>query len=48
MNWLVIYPELELAVAMSMNTRVENFSEFAMKETRLSRAFLDYLEATEP
>jgi CubicO group peptidase (beta-lactamase class C family) len=44
MNWLVIYPDLSIVVNLSMNTRIEIFSEFSKYEKDITHIFLATME----
>jgi serine beta-lactamase-like protein LACTB len=39
-SWLVLYPELQLVVAMNANTVKENYCDFAGQAARITRPFL--------
>jgi len=43
MSWLVVYPELHLAVAINSNSRAETFQAFAAAEVALTRLLLEFL-----
>ena len=43
MSWLVIYPELEMAVALNINARANEFSDFSRFELPITQAFLRLL-----
>ncbi|MDZ7668613.1 MAG: serine hydrolase domain-containing protein [Gammaproteobacteria bacterium] len=43
MSWLVVYPELHLAVAINSNSRAETFQAFAAAEDALTRLLLAFL-----
>ncbi len=41
MSWLVLYPELGIAVALNMNTQAEEFSDFSSIEPEITRLFAE-------
>jgi serine beta-lactamase-like protein LACTB len=43
MSWLVIYPKLELIVALNINTNAKTFQDFNRHETKISQLFLEYM-----
>ncbi|MDA3934836.1 MAG: serine hydrolase [Gammaproteobacteria bacterium] len=43
MSWLVVYPELQLAVAININSMAESFQTFAAAEVALSKLLLEFL-----
>lgn len=42
-SWLVLYPELQLVVAMNANTVKENYCDFAGQAARITRPFLQQI-----
>jgi len=48
MSWLVVYPDLELVVAININARAESFGDFAAAETRLTRLVIAHMLQPEP
>jgi len=43
MSWLVVYPELRLAVAINSNSKAETFQAFAAAEVALTKLLLEFL-----
>ncbi len=43
MSWLVVYPELQLAVAINSNSKAESFQTFAATEVALTQLLLEFL-----
>ena len=41
--WLVVYPDQRLSVAVNINTRAEEFSDFVAVEKQLTVLFLERL-----
>lgn len=44
MSWLVVYPDYRLSIAVNINTRAEEFSEFSSVESELAALFLARIE----
>lgn len=43
MSWLVVYPELELTVALNSNGKAETFQAFAAAEVALTQVLMEFL-----
>ena len=43
MSWLVVYPELQLVVALNSNSKAETFQAFAAAEVGLTQLLLEFL-----
>ncbi len=43
MSWLVVYPELQLVVAINSNSKAATFQAFAAAETALTKLLLEFL-----
>jgi len=41
MSWLILYPDLHMAVAVNINTQTPDFSDFASVEPELTRLFAE-------
>lgn len=39
MSWLVVYPEIDIVIALSINARAEEFSDFSRASARLAEIF---------
>lgn len=39
MSWLVVYPDIDIVIALNTNARVEEFSDFSKASTRLAEIF---------
>ena len=44
MSWLVVYPDYNLAIAVNINTRAEEFATFAAVEDEIAALFLQRIE----
>ena len=44
MSWLVVYPDYRLSIAVNINTRTENYSDFNSVEGRIAALFLARLD----
>jgi CubicO group peptidase (beta-lactamase class C family) len=41
MSWLILYPELGIAVAVNINTEADEFSDFSSVEPEITRLFAE-------
>jgi hypothetical protein len=39
MSWLVVYPEIDIVIALNINARVEEFSDFSKASAQLAEIF---------
>lgn len=44
MSWLVVYPDFHLSIAININTRAEEFSDFVAVEGEIRALFLERIE----
>ncbi|MBT5926776.1 MAG: hypothetical protein HOH33_09170, partial [Verrucomicrobia bacterium] len=44
MSWLVVYPDYQMSIAININTRIENYSDFNSLEGKILVLFLERIE----